>query len=164
VVEYWNDVFETRYSYTPILHFCAGKGGFRKPVDTRANLGKTNSRPMNSERQKREEEIERLMRGVELKQEPDAVFQERLKKAASDIIAEETSRIQKTERPERRKGSFSLKTAGLWLLVVGAVLSFYVPGVGAMVLLCGIDLIAWTALGNSSKTRNDPPASHQAQN
>ena len=103
------------------------------------------------------------MRGVEIKQEPDAVFQERLKKAASDIISEETSRIQKTERPERRRQPFSLKTAGLWLLVLGAVLSFYMPGLGATLLLCGIAVLAWTQLGNSSKTKNDPPAANQTE-
>lgn len=97
------------------------------------------------------------MRGAGLSQEPDVAFQERMKKAASAIIAEETSRIKKTERPERARRSFSLKTAGLWLLVLGAVLSFYVPGLGAMVLLCAIAVIAWTHLGSSSK--GSPPES-----
>lgn len=107
---------------------------------------------MNSERQKREEEIERLMRGAGLGQEPDVAFQERMKKAASDIIAEETSKIKKTERPERRRRSFSLKAAALWVLVLGAVLSFYVPSAGALVLLFGIALLAWAHLGSSAKT------------
>ncbi len=107
---------------------------------------------MDSERQKREEEIERLTRGAGLSPEPDIAFQERMKKAASAIIAEETSRIKRTERPERRRKSFSLKAAALWVLVLGAVLSFYVPGAGALILLCGIAVLAWAHLGSSPKT------------
>jgi CHASE3 domain sensor protein len=98
---------------------------------------------MDSERQKREKEIERLMRGADLSRERDVAFQEEVRKAASAIIEEEASRIQKSERAERRKRSISPMTAGLWLIVIGAGLALSIPSLGALLIVCGIAAVVW---------------------
>jgi hypothetical protein len=108
---------------------------------------------MNSERQKREEEIERLLRGTGLSRESDAAFEEKVRKAAAAIAEEEVRRIQKTERPERLKRSISPATAGLWLLVLGAGLAFSMPNAGAVLILCGIGAIVWANVWKSSKKK-----------
>ena len=48
---------------------------------------------MKSEREKREEEIERLMREAGLKREPDIAFQEAIKKAAAAIVEEDAKKL-----------------------------------------------------------------------
>jgi hypothetical protein len=106
---------------------------------------------MNSERQKREEEIERLTRDAGRSQEADVAFQEKVRKAASDIVQEETSRIQKTERAERRDRAISPATIGLWLLVIGAGLTFSIPTAGAPLILCGLAAIIWATFLKRSK-------------
>lgn len=108
---------------------------------------------MNSERKKREQEIERLMQGTNLSPEAEVQFQEELKKTASAILEDETRKIQKSERPERPKRSMKIATAGLWLIVLGvAGFVFSAPQLGAAALVCGIAAILWdTVLKPSSK-------------
>ena len=83
------------------------------------------------------------MRGEDLSREPDAAFQEEVRKAASAIIEKEASRIQKTERAERRKRSISPMTAGVWLVVIGTGLALSIPSLGALLIVCGIAAIVW---------------------
>jgi hypothetical protein len=106
---------------------------------------------MNSERQKREEEIERLMQGTGLSRERDVAFQEEIKKVASAIAEQEARKIQKTERAERRKQPISPRTAGLWLLVLGAGLALSMPSLGAVIIVCAIAVIVWDTFVKSSK-------------
>ena len=112
---------------------------------------------MNSERQKREQEIERLMQGASLTREAEVAFQEELRKTASAIFEEETRRIQKSERVARPKRSISPATTGLWLLVLGvAGVVFSMPRLGGVLLACGIAAIVWeTVLKSSNKKRRD---------
>jgi hypothetical protein len=106
---------------------------------------------MTSERQKREEEIERLLSGTGLSREPDVAFEEKVRKATAAIGEKEARRIQKTERPGRLKRPISPATAGVWLLVLGVGLAFSMPNVGALVILCGIGAIVWANFWKSSK-------------
>jgi hypothetical protein len=106
---------------------------------------------MTSERQKREEEIERLLRDAAFSKERNVAFEEQVRKAAAAIGEREARRIQKTERPRRLKRPLGPATAGVWLLVLGAGLAFSVPNVGAVVILCGIGLMVWAAVLKSSK-------------
>lgn len=108
-------------------------------------------RPMNSERQKREEEIERIMRGTTLSREQEAAFQEEIKKAAATIVEQETTRIQKSEQAKRPKRSMGPTTIGLWLLGLGAVLTFSIPGLGGTLIVCGIAVIVWATFLKPSK-------------
>jgi hypothetical protein len=106
---------------------------------------------MNSERQKREEEIERLVQGAGLSRERDIAFQEEVRKVASAIAEQETKKIQKTERMERRKQPISPRTAGLGLLVLGAGVALSMPTLGAVIIICGIAAIGWDTFLKSSK-------------
>ena len=108
---------------------------------------------MNSERQKRQAEIERIMREAGVSRESDVAFQEEVRKTAAAIIERETSRVQKSERSGRRKRSISPVTAGVWLLVLGAVgFIFSVPSLAAMLFLCGIAVIVWVTFPKLSKS------------
>jgi hypothetical protein len=109
---------------------------------------------MKSEREKREEEVERLMREAGLKREPDIAFQEAIKKAAAAIVEEDAKKLAKAERVPR-DWSISPATAGIWLLVLGAGLSFSMPGLGAALILCGIAVFVWATFLRSSKKK--PP-------
>jgi hypothetical protein len=106
---------------------------------------------MDSERQKREEEIEKLMQGAGLSRERDIAFQEEVRKVASAIAEQETQKIRKTERAERRKQRIGPKTAGVWLLVLGAGLALSMPSLGAVVIICGIAAIVWDTFLKSAK-------------
>ena len=106
---------------------------------------------MNSERQKREEEIAKLMREPRSSRETDLAFQEEIRKAASAIIEKETSKIQKSERAGVRTLSITPKTAGVALLIAGAGLSFFMPSLGAVLLLCGIAAMVWATVLKPSK-------------
>jgi hypothetical protein len=120
-------------------------------LDSCSFLRKTVSSSMNSERQKREEEIARLMRGVGLNKESDVAFQEEIKKAASAIVEEQASRIQKTERIERRKQPMSPAIAGAWLIVLGVGVALFAPTMGAAIMVCGIAVIVWAKFRKSPK-------------
>jgi hypothetical protein len=109
---------------------------------------------MKSEREKREEEVQRLMREAGLKREPDIVFQEAIKKAAAAIVEENAKKIEKSERVPRSL-TLNPATAGLWLVVLGAVVSFSLPSLGAALILCGIGVIVWATFLKSSK-KNSP--------
>lgn len=107
---------------------------------------------MSSERQKRQEEIERIMREAGVSKEADVAFQEEVRKTAAALIEREASRIQKSERARRGKRSISPVTAGVWLLMLGAVgFIFSMPSLGAMLFLCGITAIVWATFPKLSK-------------
>jgi len=106
---------------------------------------------MNSERQKREEEIDRLVREAGFGKEPDVAFQEEVRKTASAILEKETRKIKKTERVRWPKRSLNPTTIGLWLLVLGAGVALYTPTVGAILIIGGISAIAWGTFLKSSK-------------
>ena len=107
---------------------------------------------MNPERQKRQEEIERIMREAGVSREADVAFQEEVRKTAAAIIEKEASRIQKSERARRRKRSISPVTAGVWLLVLGAAgFIFSAPDLAAILFLCGIAVIAGAIFPKLSK-------------
>lgn len=108
---------------------------------------------MNSERQKRQEEIERIMREAGVSREADVAFQEEVRKTAAAIIEKEASRIQKSERARSRRRSISPVTAGVWLLVLGAVgFIFSLPSLAATLFLCGIAVIVWATFPKLSKS------------
>jgi predicted phage tail protein len=99
---------------------------------------------MNSERQKREQEIEKLIQGTTLSRDAEIEFQEKIRKTASAIFEEETRKILKNERTERPKRSISAATAGLWSIVLGvAAFVFWMPALGAAAILAGIAAIVW---------------------
>ena len=111
---------------------------------------------MKSEREKREEEIERLMREAGLKREPDIAFQEAIKKAAAAIVEEDAKKTQKSERVPRSR-SISPATAGLWLLVLGAGVAFSMPSLGAALIICGIAVFVWATFLKSSNKKSSRP-------
>jgi Flp pilus assembly protein TadB len=106
---------------------------------------------MNSERQKREEEIAKIMREQGSSRATDIAFQQEIRKTAAAIIEKETSRIQKTERAEGRKLTINTRTAGLALLIAGAGVSLFMPSLGALLLLCAIAGIVWATVMKSKK-------------
>ena len=99
---------------------------------------------MNSERQKREQEVEKFMRGASLSREADVEFQEKVRKTASAIFEEETRKVQQNERTEKPKRAINIATAGLWLIVLGvAGFVFWMPALGGVAVACGIAAIIW---------------------
>jgi hypothetical protein len=107
---------------------------------------------MNSERQKREEEIARLMRESRVNREADVAFREEIRKTAAAIIQKETSRIQQSEPVKSAKRFINPLTAGLWLLVLaGAAFVFAMPAAGAVLLVCGIAAIFWPTVLKQAK-------------
>lgn len=108
---------------------------------------------MKSEREKRQEEVERLMREAGLKREPDIAFQEAIRKAAAAIVEEDAKKIEKSERVPRDR-SISPATAGLWVLVLGAGVAFSMPSLGAALILCGIAVFVWATFLKSSKKKS----------
>ena len=108
---------------------------------------------MNSQRQKRQEEVERILREAGESREADVAFQEEVRKTAAAILEKETSRIQQNEQAKRRKRSISPVTAAMWLLVLGAVgFMFSMPSLATVFLLWGIAVIAWATLFKSSES------------
>ena len=107
---------------------------------------------MKSEREKRQEEVERLMREAGLKREPDIAFQEAIKKAAAAIVEEDAKKLAKTERVAR-DWSISPTTAALWLLVLGVGVAFSIPSLGAALILCGVAVFVWATFLKSSKKK-----------
>lgn len=106
---------------------------------------------MKSQRQKRQAEIEKIMRESDARLDPDIAFQDEVRRTAAAIIEREASRIQKSERFRRRKKSITPLTAGVWLLMLGAVgFIFSVPGLAAVFFLCGIAGIAWATFSRVS--------------
>lgn len=111
---------------------------------------------MNSEREKREREIQKLMREeASGSRETEAAFQEEIRKTASALFEEETRKLKKIERAERPKRSINAATAGLWLIVLGvAGFVFWMPEVGIVALVCGVAAIVWdTFLKPTNKKR-----------
>ena len=96
------------------------------------------------------------MRGTALSREQEAAFQEEVRKAAAAIVEQETKRIQKSEQTKRPKRSMSLTTIGLWLLGLGAVLTFSIPGLGGTLIVCGIAVIVWATFMKPSKKSSKP--------
>jgi len=93
------------------------------------------------------------MREAGVSREADVAFQEEVRKTAAAIIEKEASRVQKSERPGRRKRSISPVTAGVWLLILGAVgFIFSVPSLATMLFLCGIAVIVWVTFPKLSKS------------
>lgn len=108
---------------------------------------------MNSQRQKRQEEVERILREAGESREADVAFQEEVRKTAAAILEKEASRIQQNEQAKRRKRSISPVTAAMWLLVLGAVgFMFSMPSLATVFLLCGIAVIAWATLFKPSES------------
>lgn len=108
---------------------------------------------MNSERKKRQEEVERLLRGEGLTPEADLEFQEEVRKAAAAIVQESAVRVADGETAQRRQRSLNAAATGPWLLAVGVALSFFLPALGALLIFCGIAAIAW---GIFHKRRTKP--------
>ena len=109
---------------------------------------------MNSERQKREQEIEKLIQGTTLSRDAEAEFQEKIRKTASAIFEEETRKIQKNERAERPKRPINVATAGLWLIVLGvAGFVFWMPALGGAAVIGGIAAIVWDLCLNPAKQK-----------
>jgi hypothetical protein len=107
---------------------------------------------MNSERQKREEEIARLVREPRVNREADVAFREEVRKTAAAIIEKETSRIQESEPAKPSKRFINPLTAGLWLLVLaGAAFVFSMPAAGTALLICGIAAIVWPTVLKQAK-------------
>jgi hypothetical protein len=107
---------------------------------------------MDSERQKREKEIARLLQQTEVNRETDVAFQEEIRRTAAAILEKETGRIQKSEPVKVAKRALTPLTAGLWLLVFAAaafVLSM--PEAGVTLLVCAIAAIVWATLLKQSK-------------
>jgi Flp pilus assembly protein TadB len=99
---------------------------------------------MSSERQKRQQEIEKLMQSTASSREAEIEFQEEIRKTASSIFAEETRKLQRTERVERPKRSINVATVGLWLIVLGvAGFVFWMPAAGTVAIISGIGAIIW---------------------
>ena len=99
---------------------------------------------MDSEREKREQEIQKLIQGADRSREAEVEFQEEIRKTASAIFEEETRKLQIIERAERPRRSIKLATAGLWLIVLGvAGFVFWMPALGAAAVVCGIAAIVW---------------------
>lgn len=113
---------------------------------------------MDSERQKRQKEIDRLIQGTALSREAEFEFQEEIRKTSSSIFEAETRKLQKTERAEKPKRSINLATVGLWLIVAGvAGFVFWMPALGALALISGIAAIVWqTFLKPGNKQRTGP--------
>jgi hypothetical protein len=106
---------------------------------------------MNSERQKREQEIERLVQGTGLSREQDVAFQEEVRKTAAAIAEQATNRIRRSEQARRPKRLISPATAGLWLLALGAGLTFSMPGLGGTLMVCGIAALVWATFLKPTK-------------
>lgn len=93
------------------------------------------------------------MRESGVSPEADVAFQEEVRKTAAAIIEKEASKVQKSERTRRRKRSISPVTAGVWLLVLGAVgFIFSLPSLAATLFLCGIAVIVWATFPKLSKS------------
>lgn len=108
---------------------------------------------MNSERQKRQEEVERILREAGESREADVAFQEEVRRTAAAIIEKEASRIQKSEQAKRSKRPISPVTPGVWLLVLGAVgFVLSMPSLATVFFLCGIAVIAWGTFSKPSKS------------
>lgn len=99
---------------------------------------------MKTEREKRDQEVQRLIHGAGVSRDAEVEFQEKIRKTASAIFEEETRKLQKTERAERPKRSINIATLGLWLIVLGvAGFVFWMPAFGGVAIVCGGTAIIW---------------------
>jgi hypothetical protein len=108
---------------------------------------------MNSERRKRQKEVERFLHEMDENHEADVAFQEEVRRTAAAIIEKETGRIQENERAKRRKWSITPVAAGVWLLVLGALgFILSMPTLAPVLFLCGVAVIAWATLYKPTKS------------
>lgn len=102
---------------------------------------------MKKDREKRDQEAQRLIHGAGVSRDAEVEFQEKIRKTASAIFEEETRKLQKTERGERGgrpKHSINVATVGLWLIVLGvAGFVFWMPALGGIAIVCGSAAIIW---------------------
>jgi Flp pilus assembly protein TadB len=99
---------------------------------------------MKTEREKRDQEVQRLIHSVTGSREAEVEFQEKIRKTTSTIFEEETRKLKKTERVERPKRSISVATVGLWLIVLGvAGFVFWMPAFGGVAIVSGVAAIIW---------------------
>jgi len=105
---------------------------------------------MDSERRKREKEIERLVSGIPASRDSEAAFREEVRKAASELFHRETRRIEEDERLTRspRRKAPRLRTWGIGLIILGAIaVVLEVPAVGGLLVVAGLILILWDTVG-----------------
>ena len=91
------------------------------------------------------------MQGTGPSGKADTAFKEQVRKAASTVLEEESSKIQQTERPERRDRLINSSVTGLWLILLGAALAFLALGLGAAIVVGGVAAIVWALVFRSAK-------------
>jgi hypothetical protein len=112
---------------------------------------------MDSKRQKREKEIERLVSGAPISRESEAAFREEVRKTAAELFQKETHRIQEDERPAapRTKKARPLRTWGIGLIVAGAAaVVLEILPLGGLLIFLGVGALFWSSLGQRSDARS----------
>jgi len=114
---------------------------------------------MDSERRKREKEIERLVSGMETSRDSEAAFREDVRKAAAELFQRETRRIEQDERPTQRprRKAPRLRTWGIGLIVTGAIaVVLEVPALGGLLVVAGVVAFLWDTVGSRPPQRRSP--------
>ena len=104
---------------------------------------------MDSERRKREKEVERLLSGISISRESEAAFREEVRKTASELFQKETRRVEQDERPAipRKSKSPRSKIWGIGLIVGGAVaILLEIPALGGLLFVLGLGVFFWDTL------------------
>jgi hypothetical protein len=104
---------------------------------------------MDSERRKREKEVERLVNGTPVSRDSEAAFREEVRKTASELFQKETRRIEQDERPatSRKSKSTRLRMWGIGLIVIGAgAIVLEVPALGGLLFVLGVGVFFWDTL------------------